>query len=264
MVQSGITIVHRSENGVIMYRFYVEETAIAEDKIHITGEDVNHIKNVLRMKKGEKLIICNGQGVDYYCIIDDVCDKEIIVAVNEQKESEAELLTKIYLFQGLPKKDKMELIIQKAVELGAYEVVPVMMKRTIVKLEDKKKELKKLERWQAIAQGAAKQSGRGVIPSIHEVMTFKQAVDFAKTLDMILVPYECATGIAHTKELVKQCVGKKSVGIFIGPEGGFESDEIEMAQQVGFEIVTLGKRILRTETAGLAMLANLMFELQQE
>ena len=251
-------------NGVFMYRFYVEASAIAEGKICIIGEDVNHIKNVLRMKKGEKLIICNGQGVDYYCIIDEVCEKEIIVNVYEQKESEAELLTKIYLFQGLPKKDKMELIVQKAVELGAFEVIPVMMKRSIVKLEDKKKELKKLERWQAIAQGAAKQSGRGVIPSVHEVMSYKQALELAKTMDMVLLPYECATGMSHTKKLVKQCVGKTSIGIFIGPEGGFDFDEIEMAKQAGFEIVTLGKRILRTETAGLTILANLMFELQDE
>ncbi len=246
-----------------MYRFYVDNTIIHEDMISVTGSDVNHIKNVLRMKKGENLIICNGQGLDYYCIIDEICDSEIIVKVENKRESEAELPSNIYLFQGLPKKDKMELIVQKAVELGVYEVIPVMMKRTIVKLEDKKKELKKLERWQSIAEGAAKQSGRGVIPKVHEVVTYKQAIEMAKELDMALLPYENANGIQHTKELIEQCIGKKSIGIFIGPEGGFELEEVEMAQNAKIEPVTLGKRILRTETAGLTMLANLMFALEQ-
>lgn len=246
-----------------MFRFYVDNSAIIDDVIHITGSDVNHIKNVLRMKKGEKLIICNGQGQDYYCIIDEVCDKEVIVNVEEKKECEAELRSNIYLFQGLPKKDKMELIVQKAVELGAYEVIPVMMKRTIVKLEDKKKELKKLERWQSIAEGAAKQSKRGIIPQVHEVVSYKQAIEMAKELDMALLPYENAKGIQHTKDLIAQCQGKKSIGIFIGPEGGFEPDEVEMAMNANIEPVTLGKRILRTETAGLTMLANIMFALEQ-
>lgn len=246
-----------------MYRFYVDNTIIHEDMISVTGSDVNHIKNVLRMKKGENLIICNGQGLDYYCIIDEICDSEIIVKVENKRESEAELPSNIYLFQGLPKKDKMELIVQKAVELGAYAVIPVMMKRTIVKLEDKKKELKKLERWQSIAEGAAKQSGRGVIPQVHEVVTYKQAIEMAKELDIALLPYENANGIQHTKELIEKCIGKKSIGIFIGPEGGFELEEVEMAQNAKIEPVTLGKRILRTETAGLTMLANLMFTLEQ-
>lgn len=247
-----------------MYRFYVDESMIGEDKASISGSDVNHIKNVLRMKQGEKLIICNGQGIDYYCIISRVCEDEIIADIMEKKESEAELRSKIYLFQGLPKKDKMDLIVQKAVELGAYEIVPVMMKRTIVKLEDKKKELKKLERWQAIAEGAAKQSHRGVIPKVHEVVTYKQAMEMAKSLGMNLLPYENAKGIAYTKECIRECAGKESIGIFIGPEGGFEPDEVAMADEIGIRPVTLGKRILRTETAGLTMLSVLMFELEDE
>lgn len=249
-------------NGVLMYRFYVEPSMVRENTIHITGSDVNHIKNVLRMRKGEKLIICNGQGQDYYCIIADVCENAILVDIQEMKESEAELRSKIYLFQGLPKKDKMELIVQKAVELGAYEIVPVMMKRTIVKLEDKKKELKKLERWQAIAEGAAKQSGRGYVPKVHEVVTYKEALDMASKLDIAMLPYECATNIGHTKELIKKCCEKSSIGIFIGPEGGFEEDEVATANKINIEPVTLGKRILRTETAGLTILAALMMELE--
>lgn len=246
-----------------MYRFYVEDNAIKQDVIHVTGGDVNHIKNVLRMKIGEQLIICNGQGQDFYCIIAKVCDSEIVVEIQEKKESETELPTKIYLFQGLPKKDKMELIIQKAVELGAFEIIPVMMKRTVVKLEDKKKELKKLERWQAIAQGAAKQSKRGIIPKVCEVLTYQQAIAMAKEMDMALLPYECATGITKTKELIKHCKNMKSIGILIGPEGGFEVEEVEIAKAAGIEPVTLGKRILRTETAGLTILSNLMFELEE-
>ena len=245
-----------------MYRFYVDNAAIEEDVIHVTGGDVNHIKNVLRMKLGEKLIICNGQGQEFYCIIAKVCDSKITVEIQEKKASETELKAKIYLFQGLPKKDKMELIIQKAVELGAYQVIPVMMKRTIVKLEDKKKELKKLERWQSIAEGAAKQSMRGIIPQVCEVMTYQQAIAKAKELDIALLPYECATGIAHTKELIEVCKGKGSIGIFIGPEGGFEPEEVETAKAAGIEPITLGKRILRTETAGLTILSNLMFALE--
>ena len=245
-----------------MYRFYVDNSMVSDESIRITGSDVNHIKNVLRMRKGEKLIICNGQGQDYYCIIADVCESEILVDVQEKKESEAELRSKIYLFQGLPKKDKMELIVQKAVELGAYEIIPVIMKRTIVKLEDKKKELKKLERWQAIAEGAAKQSGRGYVPLVHEVVTYKEALMMAKKLSANMLPYECATGIAHTKECIKACCQKDSIGIFIGPEGGFEDDEVNFAKQQGIEPITLGKRILRTETAGLTIMAALMMELE--
>jgi 16S rRNA (uracil1498-N3)-methyltransferase len=245
-----------------MYRFYVENSAIEEEEIHISGGDVNHIKNVLRMKLGEKLIICNGQGIDYYCIIAKVCDSEITVKILEKKEADTELKAKIYLFQGLPKKDKMELIVQKAVELGAYSIIPVMMKRTIVKIEDKKKELKKLERWQSIAEGAAKQSMRGRIPTVCEVMTYQQATAMAKDLEIALLPYECATGISRTKELLEVCKDKKSIGILIGPEGGFEPEEVEMAKAAGIEPITLGKRILRTETAGLTILSNLMFALE--
>lgn len=246
-----------------MYRFYAQGPASDETSISITGSDVNHIKNVLRMKKGEKLIICNGQGQDYYCIIDEVCEREIIVQILEVKESEAELKSKIYLFQGLPKKDKMELIVQKAVELGAFEIIPVMMKRTIVKLEDKKKEQKKLERWQSIAEGAAKQSGRGVIPQVSEVMSYKDAIALAEKMDMALLPYERAENIEVTRQKIAECKGKKQIGIFIGPEGGFEEEEIQYALEHQVTPITLGKRILRTETAGLTILSNLMFALEE-
>jgi 16S rRNA (uracil1498-N3)-methyltransferase len=246
-----------------MHRFYVNQNQITDQAIRITGPDVNHIKNVLRMKQGEEIIICNGQGKDCYCIIDRVSEDEIIALVQTVKATEAELGTRITLFQGLPKSDKMELIIQKAVELGVYEIVPVMTKRVIVKLDDKKKEAKKLERWQAIAEGAAKQSGRGIIPIIKPVQTYAQAIDYAITFDKNMIPYENAKGMQHTREIMNGLSKHKTVGVFIGPEGGFEEAEIERAKQAGIDPITLGKRILRTETAGLAVLAMMVLVLDE-
>lgn len=246
-----------------MYRFYVEPNQIMEDSILITGTDVNHIKNVLRMRIGEKLIICNGQGKDFYCIIKDESDERIVTSIEETKATDTELTGKLYLFQGVPKKDKMELIIQKAVELGVYEIIPVMTSRTIVKLEDKKKEMKKIERWQSIATSAAKQSGRGIIPIVADTMSFKQALAYAQTMDCRLIPYEKADGAARTKEIIGNLKGNESIGIFIGPEGGFEESEIELAVSAGLESITLGRRILRTETAGLAILSNIMLQMEQ-
>lgn len=247
-----------------MYRFYVENEQISDGKIKITGSDVNHIKNVLRMEIGEKVIVCNGQGMDYYSVIEDESREEIILGIEEIKQTSSELQGKIYLFQGIPKKDKMELIIQKAVELGVYEIIPVMMKRTIVKLEDKKKELKKLERWQTIAASAAKQSGRGIIPRITETKTLTQALSYGKDLECRIVPYENAEGISKTREMIAALNSHSTVGIFIGPEGGFEEGEINQAMKEGYSPVTLGKRILRTETAGLSILSMIMLQMEQD
>lgn len=246
-----------------MNRFYVENNQVRENKIYITGSDVNHIKNVLRMKIGEKIIISNGQGKDFYCIIEDECNDEVVADIIEARDSDTELKGKLYLFQGLPKKDKMELIIQKAVELGAYEVIPVMTKRTVVKLEDKKKEAKKLERWQAIMNSAAKQSGRGIIPKITETMTFKEALKYASALDCNVIPFENADDINKTREIIGNIKSDDSVGIFIGPEGGFEDSEISLAFENSVTPITLGKRILRTETAGLAILSLLMLQMEE-
>lgn len=245
-----------------MNRFYIEQNQVQIDEIVITGADVNHIKNVLRMKKGEHILLCDSCGKDYHCRIKSMDGSAIVCQIDEVRTTATELPTKIYLFQGLPKKDKMELIVQKAVELGVTEVIPVMMKRTIVKLEDKKKEAKKLERWQSIATSAAKQSNRGVIPTISEVLTYKQALERAKEMDLVLLPYENEEGMEGSRRIIKEAVGKKSIGIFIGPEGGYEESEIEQAKELGMNPITLGKRILRTETAGLAILSILMFELE--
>lgn len=246
-----------------MHRFYVEEDQISGDEISISGSDVNHIKNVLRMRENEEIIICNGQGKDFQCIISQISGEEVIGKIQSIVESNTELETKIYLFQGLPKKDKMELIIQKAVELGVYEIIPVMTKRTIVKLDEKKKEQKKLERWQNIATSAGKQSARGIIPKVMKPMTYQEALNYAATLDYNIIPYEKADNIDNTRDIIKGVKSKNSVGIFIGPEGGFEESEIDKAKTIDMKPITLGRRILRTETAGFTIMSIIMFELER-
>lgn len=250
------------QDGGSMHRFYIEESQKTGDRIVIVGEDVNHIKNVLRMKQKDKLILCNGEGIDYYCVMEQIETKQIEVKILSKAENHAELPGKIYLFQGLPKKDKMELIIQKTVELGVYEIIPVAMKRSIVKIEEKKKEQKKLERWQMIAQSAAKQSGRGVIPKIKQVVSFQEAILLAKQLEWIILPYENASDSIYTKQIIQKAAKGATIGIFIGPEGGFDETEIALAEKEGAFIITLGERILRTETAGLCLCSLFMYEME--
>lgn len=245
-----------------MHRFYVNDDQIKEEEIIITGPDVNHIKNVLRMKQGEELVICNGQGKDCYCIISMISDSEITARIESSGDTNTELLSRVTLYQGLPKKDKMEWIIQKAVELGVHEIVPVMTSRSIVKLEDKKKELKKLERWQSIAESAAKQSRRGYIPRIRPVLSFQNAVKEAGSLDLSLVPYEKSEGMQKTRDHIRGIRKDMEIGIMIGPEGGFEESEIQLAKEAGIHPISLGRRILRTETAGLAVLSMMVLVLE--
>ena len=246
-----------------MQRFFVEPHQIDEEahQIHITGSDVNHISNVLRMKPGEELWISDGSKYEYRCTIESFEPDEVLLHIVYSQEPEYELPCRIYLFQGLPKADKMELIIQKAVELGAYEIIPVETKRCVVKL-DGRKSAKKTARWQQIAESAAKQSKRMLIPNVHEVLTFREALKYAESMDVRLVPYELARGMQETKEILAGIEPGQSVGIFIGPEGGFEEKEIEAAIEGGAKPITLGRRILRTETAGLAILSVLMFQLE--
>ena len=246
-----------------MPRFFVETDQISDKDIVITGTDVNHIRNVLRMTPGEEVTVSDGQGMDYFCRIAELTKEEVRLDIVDSWHSFVELPTKIYLFQGLPKADKMELIIQKAVELGAFSIIPVETKRCVVKL-DVKKAAKKVVRWQQIAESAAKQSKRMLIPEIHEVMTYKQALEFAKQLDVKLIPYELAKGMKETREILSEIKPGQSVGIFIGPEGGFEEEEVAKALEAGAHAITLGRRILRTETAGLAILSVLMFQLENE
>lgn len=246
-----------------MQRFFVEPHQIDEEahQIHITGSDVNHISNVLRMKTGEELWVSDGSKYEYRCTIESFEPDEVLLHIVYSQEPEYELPCRIYLFQGLPKADKMELIIQKAVELGAYEIIPVETKRCVVKL-DGRKSAKKTARWQQIAESAAKQSKRMLIPNVHEVLTFREALKYAESMDVRLVPYELARGMQETKEILAGIEPGQSVGIFIGPEGGFEEKEIEAAIEGGAKPITLGRRILRTETAGLAILSVLMFQLE--
>ena len=244
-----------------MQHFFVTPDQVQEDKIYIDGSDVNHIKNVLRMRIGEEVTVNDGNNQSYLCEIRAFEDEQVVLDIIESKTTDSELLSKIYLFQGLPKQDKMELIVQKAVELGAYQVIPVATKRAVVKL-DEKKAAKKVARWQQIAESAAKQAGRGYIPEVHEVMNYREALEYAKSLDVVLIPYELAEGMRETKEILASIKKGDSIGVFIGPEGGFEREEVEKAIEMGAKVITLGKRILRTETAGLTTLSVLMFQIE--
>lgn len=246
-----------------MNHFFVEESQIHGSEIIIEGTDVNHIKNVLRMKPGEEVMISDGTDKHYICSIVTISEEQVAARIVDIDTNTTELPVKLYLFQGLPKADKMEFIIQKSVELGVYEIIPVAMKRCVVKL-DVKKEKSKIARWRGIAESAAKQSKRMVIPNISSVMNFKEAVAYAKSLDYNIIPYEFANGMEKSKQVVKSLGQYKSVGIFIGPEGGFEEAEIAYAKENNMQIISLGKRILRTETAGLTALSIIMFELEQD
>lgn len=244
-----------------MHHFFVNDNQIKENYITIIGADVNHIKNVLRMKIGEKLLISNGINKDYLCELCKITNEEIIATVLSVDEEGGELPSKIYLFQGLPKADKMELIIQKAVELGVFEIIPVSMKHSVVKL-DEKKQSNKVKRWQAIAESAAKQSKRSVVPNVRHVMSFQEALDYAKNFEYNLIPYEHADKIKETKQVIASLKANTSIGVFIGPEGGFDENEIASARKHNMKTITLGKRILRTETAGLTALSVIMFQLE--
>ena len=255
-----------------MQRFFVEPYQVQEEEHRITlsGSDLNHMKNVLRMRIGEDVWISDGGEKEYHCTIEEFQEDCAVLHILYAQEPQYELPSRIYLFQGLPKGDKMELIIQKAVELGAYAVVPVETRRCVVKLDQKKAESKR-KRWQAIAESAAKQSGRAVIPEVGTVVSFKEALKDAESLDVRLIPYECAdelltkegqTPMEQTRRLLMDVKRGQSVGIFIGPEGGLEKEEVATAMEAGTRPITLGKRILRTETAGLCILSVLMFQLE--
>ena len=247
-----------------MYQFFVEPNQInlQDKKVIILGSDVKHIKNVLRMKTGEELSVSNGQdGREYRCGIVELSEECVICELRFIKEDNVELPSGIYLFQGLPKSDKMEWIIQKAVELGVREVIPVATKRCVVKL-DEKKAASKTARWQGIAEAAAKQSKRGIVPTVSNVMGFREAIQKASDMDVRLIPYELAEGMERTREIFEALQPGQDVAIFIGPEGGFEESEIQYARENGVEPITLGKRILRTETAGMTVLAWLGYILE--
>ncbi len=336
-----------------MYRFFAGPDRINEEKglIRISGEDVNHIRNVLRLKDREQLLLCSGRAEDpyeYLCEIDYSCpesdedlqtivqnvqtdaqtntqmntqtdaqtnpqtnvqmnlqsdaagkpaesaegrkkkkdarsvsrekgrDRErgrrqghaggsqetIAARILEKRICRSELPAKLILFQGLPKADKMEPIILRSVELGVFQIVPVLMKRTIVRLDDRKAE-RRTERWNAISLSAAKQSKRGIIPRVNEPADWQEALNLAESCDHIIVPYENADGISYTRQVIGAVAPGQIAAVFIGPEGGFEEEEIQDLKEAGAKIISLGHRILRTETAGPAVLAALMLHLEE-
>lgn len=244
-----------------MQHFFVTPSQVEGERIYIEGSDVNHMKNVLRMRPGEAVAISDGDNLKYRCVVEGYEEGRAVLAIQQRMPVYTELPCRITLFQGLPKQDKMELIVQMAVELGASQVVPVATRRSVVKL-DEKKAAKKLQRWQQIAESAAKQAGRGYIPQVSSVLSYQEALEKAGELDVLLIPYELAEGMEEARKVVASIAQGQSVGIFIGPEGGFEKEEVDAAIHQGAKAITLGRRILRTETAGLAILSILMFRLE--
>lgn len=232
-----------------MYNFFVNSDNRKGEYFYLTGTDFNHIKNVLRMHVGDTFLVSDN-GISNLCEIESFDSEAVIAKIIEENYQDTELPIKIYLFQGLPKSDKMELIIQKCVELGVHKIIPVEMSRSVVKIDEKKKK-SKVARWQAISESAAKQSKRTIIPEICDIATYKQALLMAKDLDLIFVPYESKNGMLDTTDALKEIKKDMSVGIFIGPEGGFDEKEIESAKEMNGKIISLGKRILRTETAAI-------------
>lgn len=245
-----------------MYHFFVFEEQINGENAYIEGSDVNHIANVLRMKPGEELLISVKEDWDYLCKIVDIETDRVNLKVLESME-QRELPVNITLLQGIPKSDKLEMIIQKAVELGVSEIIPVKTKRVVVKIDEKKVDTK-VNRWNAIAESAAKQSKRSIIPKVYEPMSIDNALEIVKDFGVKLIPYENADGIDKTRKILDNMDKTKNIAVFIGPEGGFEESEVERIKNSGFEVITLGKRILRTETAGLALLSNIMIRLEDE
>lgn len=245
-----------------MYQFFVEPGQIQGREILIQGSDVNHIRNVLRMRPGEELSVSNGvDGREYRCHITDITEDAVRCELRFIKEEGVELPSRIYLLQGLPKADKMELIIQKAVELGVYQIVPVAAHRSVVRL-DERKAAARVSRWQAIAEAAAKQSRRGVIPRVQQVMGLDQALAHVRDLPVKLIPYELAEDMGKTREVLGKLEPGQDIAVLIGPEGGFEGKEVESAVAAGAIPITLGRRILRTETAGMTVLSWLMYLLE--
>lgn len=238
-----------------MYNFFTQ-SAMINDRFEIVGADFNHIKNVLRLKIGDKIIISNN-GTSNLCKIESFSDSSVIAVIEQENYNDTSLPISVTLFQGLPKSDKMELIIQKAVELGVDEIVPVEMARSIVKLDGKKAD-SKISRWQAIAESAAKQSKRTAIPTVNSAISFVDAIKLAKDMDVLIVPYENKDGMTATLSALKSIKRDMKIGVMIGPEGGFDDNEIALAESAGGKVVSLGKRILRTETAAITALSMIM------
>lgn len=243
-----------------MYNFFVDECARSGNCFRISGKDHNHICNVLRMQVGDTFLV-SCEGISCLCQLQRIEVDAVVAEIVEEDYRNTELPVHFYLFQGLPKGDKLELIIQKTVELGVAGIIPVEMNRCVMKLDEKKKKSRR-ERWQSIAESAAKQSKRNVIPEVYDVLTYKQAMTKASEMDLFLVPYENERGMDATREALSHIKPGMSVGILVGPEGGFDEKEIELAREVGAAIISLGKRILRAETAAVTAVAMGMLHVE--
>lgn len=250
-----------------MPKFFVNQENIQDKKILILGEDVNHIKNVLRKSEGDTIEICNSQnGENFLCKIEKIKQEKILCEIEKRLENTSEPNTYIHIYQGLPKADKMELIIQKSVELGVSEITPTNMSRCIAKINSKD-EIKKIERWQKISEVAAKQSGRDIIPKVNKICKLSEIVQQCKEYDAIIMAYEnekenkIKNQVQELKKMQKE-KSKIKIAIIIGPEGGISAEEVEKAKEDGIKIITLGNRILRTETVALNMISIIMYELE--
>lgn len=247
-----------------MQKFFVEENQIENDKINIIGEDVKHISSVLRMQKGEKILIGSKETLETYLTeIEQIEKEKVVVKIIEKHDTQTESNVEIDLYQGLPKADKMELIIQKTTEIGISKVIPVDMVRCIVKLDEKDAK-KKIERWQKVAEGAAKQSKRSKIPEIKNKIKIKDLENIISQYDIFIVAYEEENEVTLKQELKKLREQEKyKIGILVGPEGGITKEEIEKLTSYNAKVVTLGKRILRTETAPIVLTSNIIYELEK-
>lgn len=252
-----------------MPKFFVNEEQIKENDIIIKGQDVEHIKKVLRFKVGDELQICNSKTKEnFICNIENVNNEEILCKIKQKIDGKVESNINITIFQGLPKADKMEYIIQKSVELGVHDITPVEMKRCVVKLREKDKN-KKISRWQKISEVAAKQSGRDIIPKINNIINIKKLYDILQMYDIVLVAYEnekqntLKQELKVLKEKNEDSDKTIKIGIVIGPEGGLEQAEVEELKNNGAKVITLGKRILRTETVALNVLSIINYELEE-
>ena len=243
-----------------MPKFFVAPEKVSENKIVIDTDDVNHIRRVLRLKENDTIEVCDTTGMDYTAVIENMTEKSVICKITDSRKSDTESNLRVTLFQGIPKCSKMDYIIEKTTELGIFSIVPVTMSRCVVKLENAKAEQKKQERWQKIAVAAAKQSGRGIIPEIEMPLTVDEAIERMKKSDLAFVPYECETS-NRLKPMLLENNEAVEISIMIGPEGGFDPTEISKIHESGIKTITLGKRILRTETAGEAVLAMIRYEL---
>ena len=240
-----------------MSRFFITADMIEQNRVTLSEEDSLHLARVLRASKGEEITLCDDAGNEHRAVVAEISKKTVVAEVIETKPCETEPKVKVTIFQGLPKGSKMELIIQKCVEIGVCTIVPVATARAVVKLSEEKGKGKE-ERWNKISQEAAKQSSRGIIPVVESPVSFEEAVKRAENFDMALIPYEKQEG-GSLKDYLR---GKtpETVAVFIGPEGGFEESEIALAENCGIKAVSLGKRILRTETAPLTALSVIMYE----